>query len=634
MFGSIRGAEAEKKALEGKKILRCFFRRRTSLGEVKLSSPEARAGAHDLTRALLLMLLALVMASYLRFPDRAAKPMHVDETTQAVKLGELMAGHYKYDPVDHHGPTLLYATLPVKWFSSARTWNDLTESQLRLVPVLFGMGLLLLLLLVGDGFSSSEMAWGALAVAVSPAMVFYSRYYIMEMLMVFFTFGLIGCGWRFYLTRRTFWMVGAGVFAGLMHATKETCVLQFAAITVGLLGVWVADFFSAGSGLGVVNRSRKNPIKMTQLLVLAGSAALTSVMIFSKFFTAPASAIDSVTTYVNMLNRAGGQGHKKPFFYYRDLMWGEPMSGGPITRKPGDSTALAEGADGVKKEAVATDSSNPFNTLFWKYLPEKLGIKPSARIIWGERLFLVLGLIGMVAAFTTKPSRNQSRHLVRFLTVYTVSLFFIYSMVSYKTPWLVIGPWHGMLILAGVGAASLLAILRNRAIMSVVACLLLLGFFQAALVAYRATRGAPSFVAHVRNPLNYSMTSPDCLDWVRKIHRFGEVSGKGNQLAIVQADAEGGWPLPWYLARKFPNYIWQGGDLELMEKADVVISGLDFRALLPQSIRGADGAPDGAPGWKEFSLTLHPSKRMAIFVRQPIWESYLKVAWPELAIQN
>ena len=234
MFGSIRGAEAEKKALEGKKILRCFFRRRTSLGEVKLSSPEARAGAHDLTRALLLMLLALVMASYLRFPDRAAKPMHVDETTQAVKLGELMAGHYKYDPVDHHGPTLLYATLPVKWFSSARTWNDLTESQLRLVPVLFGMGLLLLLLLVGDGFSSSEMAWGALAVAVSPAMVFYSRYYIMEMLMVFFTFGLIGCGWRFYLTRRTFWMVGAGVFAGLMHATKETCVLQFAAASGSL----------------------------------------------------------------------------------------------------------------------------------------------------------------------------------------------------------------------------------------------------------------------------------------------------------------------------------------------------------------------------------------------------------------
>ena len=162
MFGSIRGAEAEKKALEGKKILRCFFRRRTSLGEVKLSSPEARAGAHDLTRALLLMLLALVMASYLRFPDRAAKPMHVDETTQAVKLGELMAGHYKYDPVDHHGPTLLYATLPVKWFSSARTWNDpdLEPAKIGSGPIRHGFAPAALagggwLFLFGDGVGSA-----------------------------------------------------------------------------------------------------------------------------------------------------------------------------------------------------------------------------------------------------------------------------------------------------------------------------------------------------------------------------------------------------------------------------------------------------------------------------------------------
>ena len=104
---------------------------------VKLSSPEARAGAHEMTRALMILVMAFIVAAFLRFPDRAAKPMHVDEATQAVKLGEMMAGQYKYDPVDHHGPTLLYATFPVKWFSSADTWADLTESQLRLVPVLF-----------------------------------------------------------------------------------------------------------------------------------------------------------------------------------------------------------------------------------------------------------------------------------------------------------------------------------------------------------------------------------------------------------------------------------------------------------------------------------------------------------------
>ena len=60
---------------------------------VKLSSPEARAGAQELSRALMLLLVAFVLAAFLRFPDRAARPMHVDETTQSVKLQELMSGH-------------------------------------------------------------------------------------------------------------------------------------------------------------------------------------------------------------------------------------------------------------------------------------------------------------------------------------------------------------------------------------------------------------------------------------------------------------------------------------------------------------------------------------------------------------
>jgi len=553
--------------------------------------------------------------------------MHVDETTQSIKLQELMTGHYKYDPLEHHGPTLLYATLPIKWFSSAKSWNDLTESELRLVTVLFGMGLLALLLLVGDGFTPSELAWGALAVAVSPMMVFYSRYYIMEMPLVFFTFAMIGCGWRFYLTRHTIWLVMAGVFAGLMHATKETCVLPFAAIAIALGVVGMTDLFSAGSGMGLVNRTRKNPVRRAQFVGLVVAATATSVLIFSQFFTTPSSVVDSVTTYEKYLKRAEGQGHEKEFSYYAGLIWGGPMSGGPVARN-------AEGAVASGKPAGGTEASNMFSGLYWKQVPEKLGIIPSGRIVWGERFLLILALLGMVSAFVTKPARNQSRHLVRFLAVYSGVLFLIYSAVAYKTPWCLLGAWHGMLLMAGLGAASLMRLFTGRLGRTVMGILLMAGMLHAALLAYRATRGAPSFAAAVRNPLNYSMTSPDCLDWVAKIHRFAEVSGKGDQLAIVQADALGGWPLPWYLQRKFPNYIWQGGSLELMEKADVILSSPDFRKNLPESIVGGEGAEQGSPEWMEFSLTLHTSGRMVILVRRAIWEAYLaKSPWPAYPVQ-
>ncbi len=580
------------------------------MGLVKVSSPESRAGAHEQTRALILLMVAFLVAGYLRFPDRESRPMHVDETTQAVKLGELMEGKYRYDPVDHHGPTLLYVTLPIKWFSSAQQWSDLTESQLRLVPVLFAMGLLVLLILVGDGLTAPELAWGALAVAVSPIMVFYSRYYIMEMLLVCFTFGLIGCGWRFYLGRQTGWLVGAGIFAGLMHATKETCVLQFAAIAVGLGVVWMADLFSAGSGLGVVNRGRRNPVKVAQFSMMAVAALVTSVIIFSKFFTDWQAVFDSVATYWNKMDRAKGQGHEKPFFYYLGLIWG-----GPMTAEPGGGSSVFSGE-------------------FWKRLPEMLGLTATGRIVWGERLLLALALIGMVAAFVTKPSRNQSRHLVRFLAVYSLTAFLLYSAVSYKTPWLLIGPWHGMLILAGVGAAALLRLVEGRVGRVVMGTTLLLVMAHAGLLAYRATRGKPSFADHVRNPLNYSMTTRDCLEWVEKIYRFAEVSGKGDQLKIVQADAMGGWPLPWYLGRKFPHYVWRGGDLALMERADVILSGENFRANLPEAVRGTGDAGAGTAEWAEFKMTLHPTGRLAVFVRKSIWQAYLAKSWPPLPVQH
>ena len=47
-----------------------------------------------------------------------------------------------------------------------------------MVPVLFGVGLILIFGLMVDGLGRGGTVWAALAAAISPAMVFYSRYYI------------------------------------------------------------------------------------------------------------------------------------------------------------------------------------------------------------------------------------------------------------------------------------------------------------------------------------------------------------------------------------------------------------------------------------------------------------------------
>src|SRR5436190_12664572 len=134
------------------------------------------------------LLFAIGIALALRCPRLDVRPMNNDEAVNAIKFGQLWEhGTYKYDPNEHHGPTLFYATLAVARLTSSPDFQHLTETKLRLIPVLFSIGLIALLPLLRDGLGTKAIVWAGIFTALSPAMVFYSRYYIHEMLLVFFT---------------------------------------------------------------------------------------------------------------------------------------------------------------------------------------------------------------------------------------------------------------------------------------------------------------------------------------------------------------------------------------------------------------------------------------------------------------
>ena len=135
------------------------------------------------------MLLLVGAALAFRLPQLELRVVHGDEANQAAKAGMLFdEGVYRYDPHEHHGPTLYYATLPFLWLSGAANYCETQAATYRLVPLVFGVALILLLLPMRGALGPWAVLWAGLFVALSHAMVFYSRYYVQEMLFVFFAF--------------------------------------------------------------------------------------------------------------------------------------------------------------------------------------------------------------------------------------------------------------------------------------------------------------------------------------------------------------------------------------------------------------------------------------------------------------
>ena len=525
---------------------------------MKLSSPESRARGRDRFWAICLFLLALAVGVAFRLPHLELRPMHTDETTQAVKFRDLTQGQYRYDPMEHHGPTLLYSTFPSVSRSGAASFADLTEADLRIVPACYGLLLLALLPLVRSGLGWMAVGWAAVFLAVSPSFVFFSRYYIMEMLLVFFSFTTIAGGWRFYRTRHPFWLGMCAVSLGLMHATKETFVIQVVGMIGGLVVVWLLRMMVGG--LGVLQRNRPEPITKKHWVMFLSLAAFTSMLCFSQGFQHWEGIRDSIGTYLNYAERAGGQGHQKPWYYYLQL--------------------LAYNTGGQ----------------FWAG-------KSEGTFVWSELLLLILAVIGALRALSGKEE-GYSREFALFLTAYVVLTFGAYSCISYKTPWCILSTHLGIVLLAGFGAAGMFNTLYTLMGKWVLAGLLFLGAGHLALQSHRATDAddptAPRWLqtrdAHSRvaNPYAYGFT-PTSLrdDIVRRLEEFAQRSPLGHGVRIEIASPGGGWPLPWYL-RKFtgvaflPDVEPALGVRGLDPTADIILVDPSLLKKLPESIRGGD----------------------------------------------
>ncbi len=558
-------------------------------------------------------IVSLALGAYYRFPSLGERPMHTDEAILAIKSAEFQeTGHFKYDPSDFHGPGLHDVTLvwsKLAGWGHSSTW---TETQLRTVTVICGLLLLLSTLLLRDALGRLGTGLAMLLISISPMMVYYSRYFIMEVPLVLFITLSIAAMWRYSQGGGRWWLVLAGLALGMQHATKETFAINVVAAMIGfIVAKTMVGNFSPRRGGFDIGPQRGRAVRPWLWVIVV--AIITSIAIYSGGFKDWQAVKDSATTYLSYLQRSTGSGHEKPWHYY-------------------------------------------FTLIFWR----KDGL------IWSEAMIGGLGIVGMLYAFVGNHMKNAPRQaFLIFLSVYTFILFTIYSFLAYKTPWSILSAQHALTLLAGVGAAiigralkvewsfSPLKFLVNVFIYMAVIIIvhtiisffnpswstytdrILLGIFVSdALISALTKRFSRAFkisfflgmyhliaqtniaihlyAADSRNPYVYSHTSSNLLTLLPKVRELQKIAPDDSfNVLVINRDA--GWPLPWYW-RDIKTVHYTTTIPETID-ARVIVAELDMQPALEAKFAGKTYTMQGPFG-------LRPGVMLNLWVEQSLWDRF------------
>jgi uncharacterized protein (TIGR03663 family) len=439
----------------------------------------------------------VVLAAFLRLPDLGHRPMHADESVHAAKFGALLErGVYRYDPNEYHGPTLYYFTLIAARARGIARYADLDEAVLRSVPAVFGILLVAahILLVRVIGFRAAAIA--ALLSAVSPAMVYYSRYFIQETLLAAFGFGALIAVCRYVRSPRPGWALAAGLSAGLMFATKETWVIAVASMAAAF-GIAVAIERRQAAGPSIPWR------RLAVHVGLAGVAGLAvSALLFSSFLTHPRGIVDSLAAYATYARRAAASPwHIHPWHFYLGLLSWSHSAGAPA---------------------------------------------------WTEAAIIALSGLGAASA-VRRGATGRFDPVLLLLAVYGVLMTVTYSVIPYKTPWCVVGFLHGLILLAGIGADRLVGLPARPLSRVAVSTPVAAAVFH---LGWLASSASGPFASDPRNPYVYAHTGTGVFEIARGVERLARVHPDGASMPIEVISRQNLWPLPWYL-RRFRAVRWE-----------------------------------------------------------------------------
>ena len=521
------------------------------------------------------------IAALLRFYDLALKPFHHDEGVNGFFLTTLFReGTYKYDPANYHGPTLYYIAV-----AFAEVFGLKTVS-VRASVAIFGVLTVVLTFFLRRYIGTIGSLAAGLFIALSPGMVFISRYFIHEVFFVFLSLG-VAVSVVYFIDQRK-----AGVFAVAWMALILLACFSPSVIKLGTAfggnnptAVWAIRggmFIIEAILVFLVMRMLLawNEGRSIYLLLAASCVSLMFATKETAFITIGTMAIACGCVWIWQKISPRGETAKDEIDDH-SLNWHE-FSAGLGTGIDRWLIIVAAAAlfvyifvlffssffthpEGVRSAFEAytlwfkTGSKDHTQNGFWAYVRWGIGLSENWSLDLkngGEGPIMILSVVGTAIAFI------KGRHrFAMFTGLWAFGLLLAYSIIPYKTPWLALSFLLPMCLVAGYGINELFASIKPLAIFLVVAATGVMAYQTIDLNFYRYDDEDTAYV--------YAHTKRQFLDLVREIDRYADKSGNGKnaRIEIVSPDY---WPLVWYL-NDYPKAVFHGSIADA-DQSDIIVA--------------------------------------------------------------
>jgi uncharacterized protein (TIGR03663 family) len=473
---------------------------------------------------LISSVVILAMAAFLRLYDLNLVPLHHDEGVNGNFLVHLVRdGVYRYDPENYHGPSLYYFAAVIPWTlrllsgPSAQDKYGLTTFNIRLVPALFGVATIWLVLLLRRRLGTVGTLAAAALLAISPGAVYLSRYFIHESLFAFFTLGIVVAGLKYYEEGNAVHYILAGISAALLFATKETWIISIGVLIIALVSTPIYRWLFGTIVDDKELRGRKFSQWSNDTLERLGGPI--NILVWSAVAVAALVVVGVLFYSSFMTNWKGVSDSLKTF---------------EVWTKTGQTAHV-----------------HPRSTYVLKWLP------------YQESLVLVLGAAG--AAITVLNPKNP---FALFSGLWAFGIIAAYSLVPYKTPWLMLSFIVPLALIGGYAVEWANRQLQEygisksgRVLAAVAVCALITGLVPNAVLAMfdkpkNLRTAIPAYQTIDLNFANYdnddeyyvyvyAHTRRDLLKLVDDINLVAQHTPKPNEIGITIVSPDY-WPLPWY----------------------------------------------------------------------------------------